>query len=67
MKRQKRDMKDRPKSRGYQAGVSGRSRDLCPHEQNTVREEWMRGWREGRTDHWDGYAGVASVHKAMSL
>ncbi len=67
MKRQKRDMKDRAFSRGYQAGVSGRSRDLCPHEQQSVREEWMRGWREGRSDNWDGLSSVTAVYKAMQV
>ena len=67
MKRQKRDMRDRAFSRGYQAGVTGRSRDLCPHEQQSVSEEWMRGWREGRTDNWDGFSSVTAVHKAMQI
>lgn len=64
MKRQKRDKHDRAFQRGYQAGISGRSVDLCPHEQLEQRQYWINGWREGRTDQWDGHTGISAVHKA---
>ncbi len=64
MRRQKRNMNDRAFHRGYQAGITGKSRDLCPHENDLPRQEWVSGWREGRIDHWEGFTGVAGVHKA---
>ncbi len=63
MRRQKRDMNSRAFDRGYQAGVSGRSQDFCPHANETQRLNWMSGWREGRSDQWDGLTGVSGVHK----
>lgn len=61
MRRQKRDMDRRAFNKGYTAGVQGRSKDLCPA--GPVHFTWMSGWREGRSDNWDGYSGVAGVHK----
>lgn len=63
MKRSKRDMKQRAFERGYQIGLSGRSSDLCPHGDLTQRFNWMQGWREGRTDQWDGLNGITACHK----
>ena len=40
MKRQKRDKLTRAHSKGYQAGISGRSKDICPFQQNDARSEW---------------------------
>ncbi|MDX5299055.1 MAG: ribosome modulation factor [Gammaproteobacteria bacterium] len=67
MKRQKRDMTSRAFKRGYLAGVSGRSKDACPADNPTLRQEWLNGWREGRTDHWDGLTGVSGIHKMNSM
>jgi len=61
MRRQKRDMERRAYQKGYLAGVQGRSKDLCP--EGISHHSWMSGWREGRSDHWDGYSGVAGIHK----
>ena len=61
MRRQKRDMVRRAFQKGYFAGVQVKSNDLCPS--GITHFEWMNGWREGRSDHWDGYSGVAGVHK----
>ncbi|MBR9727486.1 ribosome modulation factor [Shewanella intestini] len=47
MKRQKRDRLDRAFSKGYQAGIGGRSKELCPYENLTSRSHWLGGWREG--------------------
>ncbi|GAA6133617.1 ribosome modulation factor [Oceaniserpentilla sp. 4NH20-0058] len=54
-------MDRRAYQKGYLAGVQGRSKDLCP--EGTAHFNWMTGWREGRADHWDGYSGVAGVHR----
>ena len=63
MKRQKRDMNSRAYDRGYQAAMAGRSNETCPHEENQHRQHWLSGWREGRSDKWDGLSGVAGIHK----
>ncbi|WP_339805739.1 ribosome modulation factor [uncultured Marinobacter sp.] len=65
MKRQKRDMYARAFKRGYQAGVSGKSKDTCPLDQPEVRQEWLSGWREGRTDNWEGMTGVSGIHRLV--
>ncbi|MBE0368219.1 ribosome modulation factor [Pseudoalteromonas sp. MMG013] len=46
MKRQKRDRLERAHSQGFKAGLSGRSKDLCPYQQIESRSEWLGGWRE---------------------
>ena len=63
MKRPKRDMNQRAFEKGYQIGLSGRSRDLCPHYVGTQKFNWMQGWREGRADQWDGLNGATACHK----
>lgn len=67
MKRQKRDQFERAYGKGYQAGIDGRSRSLCPHESGKVRELWMSGWREARTDQWDGLNRMAQVQKLSNM
>lgn len=52
MKRQKRDRGERAYSRGYLAGLQGRSRDACPFTEEALRQTWMNGWREGRDGTW---------------
>ena len=53
MKRQKRDKMTRAHSKGYQAGISGRSKENCPFQQNDARSQWLGGWREAeKTDIW---------------
>lgn len=52
MKRQKRDRSERAYSRGYLAGLQGRSRDCCPFLEEALRQTWMNGWREGREGSW---------------
>jgi len=47
MKRQKRDRLDRAFSKGFQAGVGGRSKEHCPHLNLDSRSQWLGGWREG--------------------
>ena len=67
MRRQKRDVYTRAFDRGYHAGVSGRSNDYCPHANDQQRQAWLSGWREGRSDQWDGLTGVSGVHKMRAL
>ena len=67
MRRRKRDMSTRAYDRGYQAGLSGRSIDFCPHEVEEQRQSWLSGWREGRCDQWDGLTGVSGVHKMRAF
>ena len=67
MKRQKRDMYARAFKRGYLAGVAGKSKDSCPIDQPEVRQEWLNGWREGRTDNWEGMTGVSGIHKLANV
>lgn len=50
MKRQKRDRLERAQSRGYNAGISGRSRELCPYQALDARSHWLGGWRQARED-----------------
>lgn len=62
MLRQKRDKAERAFNKGYQVGRSGRSKDLCPHQESEARQQWLSGWREGRGDSWDGMTGIAGLH-----
>lgn len=65
MRRQKRDMNDRAFHKGYHAGLDRKSLETCPHEAEAQRHFWLSGWREGRSDQWDGYTGVSGVHRAQ--
>lgn len=64
MKKYKRDGQERAFNSGYKAAVYGKSHSLCPHEQETLRFQWMAGWREGREDYWSGKHTLAGLHKA---
>jgi ribosome modulation factor len=50
MKRQKRDKLTRAHSKGYQAGIVGRSKEYCPFQASTARSHWLGGWREAFTN-----------------
>lgn len=67
MKRQKRDQTERAFVKGYQAGIDGRSKSLCPHETGQARQQWLNGWRESRIDQWDGYSRLAQVQKVINI
>lgn len=56
MKRQKRDKLSRAHAKGYQAGISGRSKDICPHTDlnSDTRSQWLGGWREAMEDRSQG-------------
>ncbi|MGJ8686978.1 MAG: ribosome modulation factor [Spongiibacteraceae bacterium] len=63
MRRQKRDKTERAFQRGYQAGIAGKNKTLCPHDQAQMKQEWLTGWREGRSDHWDGINTATALQK----
>ena len=68
MRRLKRDPLERAFMRGYQYGVSGKSRDLCPiNPSSSSRQAWLNGWREGRVDNWEGMIGTAGIHRLSEL
>ena len=50
MKRQKRDRLERAHQRGYQAGIAGRSKEMCPYQTLNQRSQWLGGWREAMAD-----------------
>jgi len=54
MKRQKRDRQTRAFSKGYKAGIAGRSKDNCPYFNLEIKSEWLGGWREAVTDRQQG-------------
>jgi len=67
MKRQKRDIDQRAFNKGYQAGIAGKSKSLCPNTKEVVQQNWLSGWREGRGDNWDGFTGVSGIHKLPGI
>jgi len=67
MKRQKRNMNERAFKKGYLAGRAGKSKDSCPLDHGEMRQEWVNGWREGRTDNWEGMTGVSGIHKLANV
>ena len=50
MRRQKRDRLDRAHANGYQAGLSGKSREICPYQSMDAKSEWLGGWRAAIND-----------------
>ena len=50
MKRQKRDRLERAHSRGYQAGITGKPKELCPYQSINAKSEWLGGWRQAMED-----------------
>jgi len=67
MRRQKRNVEQRAFNKGYQAGVSGKSKSLCPNTSAEAQQNWMNGWREGREDNWNGLTGVSGIHKLPGI
>lgn len=55
MKRQKRDRLTRAHSKGFAAGISGKSSEECPFAGYDIKEHWLGGWREARTELSKGY------------
>ncbi|MBE8168049.1 MAG: ribosome modulation factor [Shewanella sp.] len=54
MKRQKRDRLERAYSKGFHAGMGGRSKEMCPYLNMNSRSQWLGGWREGVDDRFNG-------------
>ncbi|MGV6806810.1 MAG: ribosome modulation factor [bacterium] len=68
MRRQKRDISHRAYIKGYQAGFNGRTRESCPHAENTISQiNWLNGWREGREDKRLGYNEQTGQQKVANL
>jgi len=65
MKRQKRDRQQRAFTKGYQNGLDGKSKDLCPYSDKEFKQAWLSGWHAGRGDHWDGLTGTAGVGRNL--
>lgn len=63
MKRHKRDRVTRAWQKGYQAGLTGRSRDLCPHQAEAARSNWIEGWQAGQDDLNEGACSVGGLYK----
>ncbi len=66
MKKHKRDINERVFQRGYRIGLAGKSADLCPYEKGEIRFQWITGWRQGRTDQWDGLTGVNNIARTSA-
>ena len=64
MKTQKRSILDRAYTHGYKAAISGRSIDICPHNNESTRFQWTSGWREGRQNFHQGLTGVAGIQSS---
>ena len=54
MKRQKRDRLDRARAKGYQAGIDGRSKEVCPYQVTDALGYWLGGWRDAQDDRTNG-------------
>lgn len=67
MKKHKRNIEQRAFNRGYTAGVTGKSKTLCPDPSHESHTHWMAGWRAGREDNWSGYTGVSGIHKIPNI
>lgn len=67
MKRQKRERSELLYARGFTAGQTGRSQDSCPYQDINLRQHWMAGWREGRSNEREGLFGVAALTATAGL
>jgi ribosome modulation factor len=67
MRRQKRDLGQRAFNKGYQAGITGKSKSLCENYSDDIQQDWLNGWREGREDNWNGMTGVSGIHRLPSV
>lgn len=68
MKRCKRNPLQRVFTKGYLAGSGNRSRTSCPYRLDTENgQNWLRGWREGRSDQYDGYRTRTVQAKVVSF
>jgi ribosome modulation factor len=67
MKRHKRERSELLYSRGFNAGITGRSQEMCPYQDINLRQHWMAGWREGRVNEREGFQGIAALHLSPRL
>ncbi|KAA0875764.1 ribosome modulation factor [Nitrincola tapanii] len=67
MRKQKRDRSTTLFNRGFNAGLTGKSREECPVQTTDLRSCWMSGWREGREAHWNGMSGVSAIQVNPAL
>lgn len=67
MRRQKRDLGQRAFNKGYQAGITGKSKSLSENYSDDIQQDWLNGWREGREDNWNGMTGVSGIHRLPSV
>ncbi|MCK9505615.1 MAG: ribosome modulation factor [Porticoccaceae bacterium] len=68
MRSQKRDAAHRAFLRGYQTGYDMKSKSLCPYQaESNLGQEWLRGWREGRQDQWQGFNAQACQQKVSAM
>ncbi|WP_078085561.1 ribosome modulation factor [Microbulbifer mangrovi] len=67
MKRQKRNPNDRAFHKGYVAAMEGRNHDSCPHENGSLHQEWVNGWRQGRQDYWSGFGPAAQAQRMVNM
>ena len=63
MRRSKRDMIKRAFERGYQMGLSGRSKETCPHGRGRNQLSWLQGWHAGHVDQWDGATALTGSYQ----
>lgn len=61
MRRKKRDKNTRAFTKGYQIGLYGKSKELCPYSDKEGKQNWLSGWRSGREDNWDGLTGTSGL------
>ena len=56
MKRMKRDKTERAYKLGFNQGLKGHTKETCPFTEASEQwEQWMGGWRIGRTSYVAGY------------
>lgn len=69
MKTHKREKNNSAYVHGFVSGVRGHSLEICPYVSDiNLRAAWLGGWREGRTQHFEGFTGITQheVNSATS-
>lgn len=55
MKRVKRNKTERAHKLGYNQGLKGHAKEICPFAAPQRRAQWLGGWREGHAAFVAGY------------
>lgn len=55
MKRLKRDREQRAYKHGYNQGLKGHSKEICPYDEVDKRSQWIGGWMIGHAQYVAGY------------